>query len=348
MGYCLAVTDLKPFLIIFPGLFIQHLISLFILSGKSKHANNEESSPKSGWKTKCKRFLKLTLIVYQIISMIMVFYFDINDLVIFIKQNNEGSILKLLFTDYNCFIQIWVNSPNWKRCGSIVFALHSMQLLGNEERNNHYTQNVEMQNQDEVESGLEITQNDDSLSKLIRREINSILRLKNGKFHLALVFLACLYLLLLGPALITHTGPSFIVYCWIIILFLIILFVIIKLMRIVMSFNCCCEWWKQHGLNIFGLEFTQKIIDEQGRLDTSSEFVNGLYKSPVFYMWTYTLYLFLVLSMAYFYSGLIDGNGGSSYINAVITVLSERKVTDYINDSTKSFGDRFRMIAALF
>ena len=320
--------------------------------------------------------IKLSLIIYQIVSMLLVFYFDFSDLVTFIKQNDDESVnvFKRMFINYNCYAQIWVNSSNWKRSLSLFMTVaallkkdaqsrHAQQELEMQQNNNDQKDDTEAQTSTQIEpaNATEPVDNGNNCKgcwglctgcKIFGTWYKLVWDQKYGRITMALHVLSWIYGLLLFPITMTHTLVSIWIYIWIIIIFLVILVIVFILVRFIVGLSCCCQCWRNWGLRIFGMEFTKDFKkDERGCLwycnqcvPNSDSIIISTVSSPLTFAWIYTTYLFLVLSTAYLYGGQ---ESKPKYFSSVYTVMTERKIVEYFENVTKSFSDVWGFVSAL-
>eukprot|EP01083_Nonionella_stella_P188085 692531_1 len=122
---CVNPAETKPFLVLIPSVFIQFWISSLLSKG-NRNSNSEEdrqdpnrtsiNSPPvdspSSWKSSCVKTVKNGLKIWQITSIIIIFIMDILD---YIESKNSHKD-RSGWQHYNCFVQIMLNSSNFKTC----------------------------------------------------------------------------------------------------------------------------------------------------------------------------------------------------------------------------------------
>ena len=100
MGFCLQGANLKPWLVIVPGVYMQYWITSLIINindTKEEEKNElqlnlQENSSNKSCKSKCMYFMRQTLIIWQMVSVIGVLALDIKDSkIILINQMGHGS-----------------------------------------------------------------------------------------------------------------------------------------------------------------------------------------------------------------------------------------------------------------
>eukprot|EP01084_Bolivina_argentea_P031382 58093_1 len=114
---CVTTDELQPLSLIFIGIITQSIVTVIIKGGKDD-SNNANS------KFSCKRFasksFKLSLKLWQVISLILVFVFDIIEFTQFMKRSSEA-----VWTDYQCLASILLSSSNIKKIMINILAIPS-------------------------------------------------------------------------------------------------------------------------------------------------------------------------------------------------------------------------------
>eukprot|EP01084_Bolivina_argentea_P259753 438420_1 len=137
MGYCVNSDDLTPFIVVIIGAYVQCWINIFIFSVASAQSNNDDDNAEKCCKCcRCKcecdkikscvapmiAVTKNLLVIFQIMKIIYVFVLD---MIHFNNHLNDFHVSK--WQNYNCFVEILMNSSNLKTCGvvSLITMLES-------------------------------------------------------------------------------------------------------------------------------------------------------------------------------------------------------------------------------
>eukprot|EP01083_Nonionella_stella_P016188 45271_1 len=365
MGFCIAIADQKPFLILVPGLFIQFWISLFISrsSDTNKNQGDSQSNPndtndkdesasekKKSCKSKMISFAKETLKIYQICSLIIVFVLDVLH---FIDYLNHSS--NIGWWNFNCLIEIIVSSSNWKRTliqtvvmagtykrpGNTMIATQrhiNENANGGQETQSDHTIQVNKAQTGETNQnifGVHNIQDDVFITKTIRNEEGILLAVY---FVLIRVLTWCT----IACVMFTHFIPGLVCYIWVPIVFMIAYAVVTF---IVIFWHCglchkikCCDY-HMFLRQLCGIGYYKgRMSDEDDDGDKRKKLkVGPLLWSTVFL----GFFVCPVLAQCYWYLG-------DSYIDAFIAVMTERKIDLYFKHLLESPSNVFRCISTVF
>eukprot|EP01084_Bolivina_argentea_P030602 56663_1 len=323
MAFCVETTNLKPFILIIAGIYIQFWITSFIAT-----IPNESPKNKSKWsvcKKKMIKIFKIALTIWQIVCIIIVFILDIYDFINYTMDNDHKSNTE--WRNFNCFVEILVNSSNVKTCfagfaclltwfGEIDImlqqdALHLSKLLVNQNSNG----NIGTWNQ----------------VKIIQKKYGTLFAM------LALEYLT-LFFVYSAVIFPTHWFPASICYIWVWLSLLAILSYIIVVPMLIFTRLCnkCVNVDKYLHYLMCCVGFTTKHdmehIDEGIAIGKSPFGLITLVVGNV---------MICTLSQCYWYLG-------DSYVNALITVLTERNMILYFQNVREKYAKMFRLCTTLF
>eukprot|EP01084_Bolivina_argentea_P155794 271489_1 len=335
MSSCVAVVDLKPFTLILIGLFIQYWISFFI--SQTKKQSKSETITKSKTERKLcpsisiTRLFKTILLLWQIISIIFVFALDIMHLVKYL-DNDKSKIGWQGWLNYNCYAQTVLNSSNLKRVIS-VFSFDSLDDDEEEEDEMAVQTQIEITSIEPTRDTQETEGAGDALSVMDQENVNRPIQIPNRtmlnqQLKKVLRWLVKLYFASAGPCLLTHYVSGMVCYCWIGVIIFVGITLYFAIIYVLERFTCCKNKW----LIPFGGNLLSTFPYNGGKWDS--------WNGPVVFVGFYFFFVIVMLSMSYWYTG-------QSYITSIGTVMTERKIVDYMLIMQESFVNKYRFIVTL-
>lgn len=373
MTFCLQRANLKPFLVILPGIWIQFWITRFISSHeKSPDGDRASSLSKcSQIRSRMTKGFRMTLQIWQIPSILGVFALDIIDFVQYIDKHPYETPLSIWFY-FNCLVEILINSSNLKTCfsGLAFIQLLNVEPLSSNESVDHIqsqsaapyvSMNSDSQSTqtavDALDSEAMAVNNGRTLKHEIQKEwkkgeremkcfkmsiVKQVYKTRGVLSAVLVVEYQLLYFVIFAVCGCVHVLPSSICYVWV---WLSVMcgvgclqcffgFSIIGLLSCLCSkFNDDERFWRYLGC-LLGLPM-ENIQDEEP-IDLPS-----LIRSPTGNVFFVIGWITIpVLAQCYWYLGDL-------YIDALINVITERDTISYFKLAAQEYDSLFRLCTAL-
>ena len=346
---CIETESLQPFIFIILGIWMQYWINFIIDQRNNKPKSKEkktESSCKACW-NKFKVILPTILLLWQITSMLINFYFDFTQLAEY-HSNHKDNDAAALPKSYNCYAQVIIVSSNAKKSFSLGISfgawLYTRCFL------KHRKDYDDDKNTEDIDD-IEMQSDNDRTDTANQQETNNwtFWDCINKPLKLVYWLLAFIYLIIFFPSFFTHGIVGMAVYCWIM---LIVYGICLLISFIVYLFKKCCnnKWWDLIGgggeyeaLCIYLCDccFRKKSWDPNKMdIEKHKKSLKG-WNSPLSFTAALLGYTMVVLACSYWYSG----NG---YFEAIDRVITERKTGDYFESMVNSAVDIYKLFAAVF